>query len=106
MQTNPDSSPNEGVHAEGSAHVNINRFTLPNSPVQWLLAVAFVSSVVMNGFCCWWIYLADRDSKLKDYDVGVLQSQVVSPLQAQVQAQQTMLSALETRLEIREECKR
>jgi hypothetical protein len=87
MQTNPDNSPNHGVHAGTGAHVNVVRLGVERDAlmIAWsMIAVALIAIAVATG--AWTraqnanerATVADRDAALDQYYIMELDGKLLA----------------------------
>lgn len=86
-----EQSPDESVHASETAHVNINRLTVPRDPLSITVAVLLALSIAVNVWCGWTIRDVGTRKWLHDYDLNQFQMGEFRQLQREVDLDHALL---------------
>lgn len=81
----PENCSDDSVHAAEGANVNVNRFTLPKDPREWITAVALALSIAVNLWCAYTIRDIGTRKWLHDYDLNQFQMHEFRDVQVDVQ---------------------
>ena len=103
----PDTIANQSPgaqHAANSGTGSIYQFLVAAAPklAVFLLAI----SVAVNVVCGWFIFTAERETRLKEYDLMSFKSDEFSPLKAQADQMQRELDAIRIQLALRQELRK
>lgn len=86
-------APDESITARDSAHVNVNRFTLPRSPWELLVAVILALSVAVNVWCAFTIRDIGTRKWLHDYDLEQFKGHEFAELRNNVEVTKLLIAA-------------
>lgn len=90
-QLHPENSPDESITAHPSAHVNVNRLTIPRDPLSITVAVLLALSIAVNVWCGWVIRDVGTRKWLHDYDLNQFQMGEFRQLQREVDLDHALL---------------
>lgn len=84
-------SADESVHAGERANVNVNRFVLPRSPWELIVAATLALSIMVNVWAAWEIRDIGTRKWLHDYDLNQFQMGQFRELQREVDLDHALL---------------
>lgn len=88
-----DHTTDESICAEGSAHVNNVRFTVPRDPISIIIAIGFALSVAVNLWCAWTMRDIGTRKWLHDYDLNQFQMHEFAQLKGEVDVDHELIRA-------------
>lgn len=86
----PENCSDESVSAAKGANVNVNRFTLPRSPQELIVAVLLALSIAVNFWCAYTIRDIGTRKWLHDYDLNQFQMHEFRDVQIDIQVAKEM----------------
>jgi hypothetical protein len=97
---NPNDSEDNSVHAGQHAAVATNKIEIGDKTTATILAL----SVLINVACFWWIFTSERETRLKEYNIDVIKTDDIAPLNAQVIEMEHEVQKVQLQLAVREGC--
>lgn len=104
-QVHPEHSPNESMHVESHANVNVNRFTLPKDPRELVTATLLALSILVNVALFLQLRHTEVEVDLDRYDDNTFINGRFAELSAQVRADHDLIQAYGLQHAVKESAK-
>jgi hypothetical protein len=92
-QIHPERCSDDSITASESAHVNINRFTVPRDPLSIITATALALSIAVNIWCGWIIRDVGTLKWLHDWDLNQFENKEFAELKIKVETDDALIRA-------------
>lgn len=102
MQTAPNHSSYSPIDATHGGNVNVTQIEVG----QKLIALILALSIMVNLGCFWQMFTAERETRLKEYDLKGFESDEFAPLSAETHELQREVDAMRIQLALRQELRK